>query len=79
MNESAENPSIEQLKEAVQKNSEDDQAYLKLGNAWLREYNGVEALNAFRQVVRLRQDCAEGHFGLGKAFDSLQRYENWYI
>jgi tetratricopeptide (TPR) repeat protein len=66
---------IKKLKDAVEKNPEDGQAYLELGNAWLKELNGTEALNAFQKATRLQPDCAEAYFGLAKSFDALQRYE----
>ena len=66
---------IKKLKDAVEKNPEDGQAYLELGNAWLKELNGTEALDAFQKATRLQPDCAEAYFGLAKSFDALQRYE----
>ena len=66
---------IQHLKEAVEKNPKDTQAYLNLGQAFLKDLNGTEALEAFQKATRLQADNAEAYFGLAKAFDALQRYD----
>ena len=49
MSDREETDSLQNLKEAVEKNPKDTQAYLNLGNACLKELNGSEALDAFQK------------------------------
>lgn len=48
--------------------------YCKLGAMHGQLGNYQEAIEAFKQCIRLKPDLAEAHIGLGLAYDELGRY-----
>jgi tetratricopeptide (TPR) repeat protein len=59
-------PSLRQLKQAVQDNPQDPQAYYNLGLKYAILGKDKEAVKAFKQALKLKPDYAEAQYELGR-------------
>jgi Flp pilus assembly protein TadD len=65
----AKSPSLGALKEAVQKNPKDAEAYYKLGLAYSQQGNDAEAIKALDQAVKLKPNFQAARQSLGDEYD----------
>jgi len=66
---------IEQLKQILELDPNDDVARFGLGNAYLETDRYEEAVQEFETVIRLKPDYTAAYRGLGKALEKAGRTE----
>ena len=62
---------IEDAKEEVRENPDDESAHFNLGYAYYKSGMYKEAIESFRQAIRIDPDDAGAHFNLGDAYLGL--------
>lgn len=65
----ANDPDIETLKQAVEANPDDADAYYNLGAAYGKLNMHEEAIEAYIQAIRIDPDNAEAHYNLGMLYN----------
>ncbi|MDT8375434.1 MAG: tetratricopeptide repeat protein [Mariprofundaceae bacterium] len=65
---------LEQLKQAVKQESDDYQAWFLLGVAYTRGQQFHQAMESFRQVIRINPQLAEPHYNLAVIYNELGDY-----
>jgi tetratricopeptide (TPR) repeat protein len=73
------NDAIEDFSRAIEKDSNDVEAYNLRGRAYTRQKNYDDALKDFKKAIDLNQDYAEAFFSRGELYGQREQYEEALI